>query len=471
VYYPAAFRIERDQKGRIISVTTEDGRRAEGDPRSTNPTRRTDASRWITVASRARTAVRSFDTRDLVRMALTDVADLSDFRRAMDTTRSHNARMSAIVREAEHAALARYYGLRKQSSTLSFDRLTETLRPERTPRGFSYVVAPLAVASASIQAGGKPLNQFPPGGGGGVPGNDKQRQGSSARPSNSNAAQKAQQATKAMQNGAKLLGPLGGGGLPNAMLGAGMDQAFKAAGGIDAAMNGENPPEDDAMFASLAGTNEAASRPTWINASLTTRNTRTSAARRQTPDFMILSKPVDVELPLGPAIPGVPANQAAAANAVTNSTLRLASTLKAAVLAARRLNAAGKAKNDEWENRQARALLHLRRSAGETMLTLARELAAYRAIAPNNPAATVTVQQANEAQRQLASGFPAEVVSTMRRLGATDASLEKYRQDLLAVSAGISAASTPAVLLELEKAMKEYGEYWSTLPAVSAPWN
>jgi len=306
------------------------------------------------------------------------------------------------------------------------------------------------------------LKPFQPGGGAGVPGgNGVQRSGSSSRSSGSTAAQKAQKVTGAMNTAAKLLGPAGGGGLPNAMVGAGLKQAFKAAGAADAALNGEEPPGDDASSDANATTISAK----WTNVSLIK-----PSALRQTPDFMILSKPVDVEVP-SPAAPGLPADQAAAANAVTRSTLRLASTLSAAATAKQRLGAAGAAHNDEWQYRQAQALLYLRRASGEAMLTVARDLAAYRAIAANNPGTAITGAQALDVQQQLTSGLPADVVSVMKRLGMTDASLEKYRQELLAQSAGMSAAVATDALRALEDALKEFGDYWTSLPTISAPWS
>ena len=53
VYFPAAFRIERDGKGHIISVTTEDGRRAERGTGAASAVSRTDAPLWTTVAARS----------------------------------------------------------------------------------------------------------------------------------------------------------------------------------------------------------------------------------------------------------------------------------------------------------------------------------------------------------------------------------------------------------------------------------
>jgi len=105
------------------------------------------------------------------------------------------------------------------------------------------------------------------------------------------------------------------------------------------------------------------------------------------------------------------------------------------------------------------------------MLTVARDLAAYRAIAANNPGTAITGAQALNVQQQLASGLPADVVSVMKRLGMTDASLEKYRQELLAQSAGMSAAVATDALRALEDALKEFGDYWTSLPTISAPWS
>ena len=456
IYYPASFRIERDAKGRIISVTTADGRRAQHSG-GASPAARTEASAWSTIASRSES---HSIMRDAMRFALTDVRDLAEFRRNIASSHAHNAKeLSTIATEAEHAALARYYGLRKQSSPEAIERLTATLLPVRTTRGYSYVVAPLTPSGSAWQSGGKSLSPFQPGGGAGVPGNSSQRSGSSSRSGSSDAAKKAEKVTKAMGNAAKLLGPAGGGGLPNAMVAAGIGQAMKAAGSADAALNGEDPPNDDAA----ASQSRDAESAKWTMISLSTR--------RQAPDFMVLSKPVDIEVPTVADASGAPAGQVAAANAVTASTLRLASTLSAAVLAKRRSRAAGAARNDEWENRQGQALLYLRRTAGEAMLTLSRDLAAYRAIATSNPAAYASIAQTTDAQNKLAAGFSPEVASAMKRLGMTDATLEQYRQELLAESAGQSSARTPEVLRALEDALREYGEYWTKLPVVAAPWN
>jgi len=105
------------------------------------------------------------------------------------------------------------------------------------------------------------------------------------------------------------------------------------------------------------------------------------------------------------------------------------------------------------------------------MLVLARDLAAYRAIAANTPGTAITRAQSDSVQKQLANGLPADVVSTMKRLGMSDASLEKYRQQLLEESAGMSAGRATETLRALEDALTEYGEYWTSLPVVAAPWN
>lgn len=187
-------------------------------------------------------------------------------------------------------------------------------------------------------------------------------------------------------------------------------------------------------------------------------------------EYTILSKPVRVDFT--PVVPSgaVTAERAATTNAVVESTLRLASTLSAALLAKRRLDAAGSVRNTEWENRQAQALMHLRRSAGDVMVQLAQEIADLRTIIALTPAAMAGEADVRDMQKALVDGPPAEVSAAARALGTSAGDLERWRRELLDTDARIMAERAPVVLKELQDALQAYGTYWQSLPLVPAPW-
>lgn len=42
---------------------------------------------------------------------------------------------------------------------------------------------------------------------------------------------------------------------------------------------------------------------------------------------------------------------------------------------------------------------------------------------------------------------------------------------LLALNPAITAVNAPATIRDLASALQRYGEYWSSLPSVAAPWD
>jgi hypothetical protein len=121
-----------------------------------------------------------------------------------------------------------------------------------------------------------------------------------------------------------------------------------------------------------------------------------------------------------------------------------------------RLNAAVKARDREWQFRQARAMVYLKRAAGLAMLDMARNLEVLRSTV--GPGLGITETEVREGQRTIAAnGFDASIAALARRLGLTDAQQEESRHSIVALDASLTAAGLPETLQSFQDAMYEYG--------------
>ena len=207
----------------------------------------------------------------------------------------------------------------------------------------------------------------------------------------------------------------------------------------------------------------------WAGPLVTSRPTASRPGWQGAPDYKTLSQPRTISFEsLAPG--AVTPEHAQAVNTVLATTFRMAMVLEAAATAQRRLDAAVKVRDMEWQDRQGRALVYLKRAAGLEMVQLARDLDALKVAARDGP--SVTEQEAREAQGRLAAnGWTPAAVNAARQLGLTDAQLEESRQQELQLDPLQTALSIPLTLDHLQDALYRYGGYLALLPDIRPPWN
>jgi hypothetical protein len=528
LYYPQTVEIRRDAKGRIISVSTPDGgldaSYEDAGPmrfatsvgaaaverlRAARLTRPVSASTrsasvgwrlpphftlppplWPTVVLN-RTGVGI----DVVRLARADYEDLTAFRRTIERRTEHTrdataTEIDALLGRAAHAALARWYGLARLSPSARARALDSEVAPSRAVTGYVYRIAPNPGASELVS--NPPLKQWP-GDGAAVPPGPRQRLGQSTRDGSSNSVDQASSFTDALSNASNLLGLLTdpasllGGLIPSMIFGEGLNWAFSTSQAISSSLGGSGGSTDDgAAFdvsqsrpalrsTGFAANSATALRPASMTSGWSGVVTRVPVlSRRQqagAPEYTSFFTPRVVAFPRVVATNRVSEAHATAVNAVLETTLRMSARLDAAVVARRRLAAAVKAHNAEWENLQGQALLHLKHGAGTDMVELADRLAALRALVETPSRALVTEDEMRATQRDLqANGLPPNVVAVAHVMGRTDEDLRQHQSQYLAVNPGIGAANYLPTLRALEHELRSYGTYWASLPAIAAPW-
>ena len=476
VYYPQTFEIHRDASGRIISVTTPDGRKAEPN----------DAAVFLRFASSPTTAVASRPTliRDamhtassnaresLVRLAWRDYEDLLDLAKTIDRYGHSHVDASggtrALIREATHAALARYLGLQRLPMLTRGSTLEQRLRPVRTAHGYRYLIAPVAwgVSTMVQQSGGG--TGYQPSSGGGTPTGPRQRLGASGLPSAT-----ASGASSPGNNPPSLGSAINGlsaaaGGL---QLGSAISFAMNMGSpAYDPGFVGFNSPFDDASDDRAAGPGGDASdiRLATYQASAN-REFPAVRVRQGTPSYQTFTTPRPIEFsPVVPDAHTSPA-QAKAWSATLDATLKLAVLVRATWAAHHRLDAAAKAHDKEWQFKQGRAIVYLKRASGLAMVELAQDLEALRLT--GGPSLGITESDVRQGQATLAArGLSPEVIAIGQQLGVTEAEREAYRTKVLAADPAKAASELPAVLQNLHDSLLEYGRYLATMPAVKPPW-
>ena len=185
-------------------------------------------------------------------------------------------------------------------------------------------------------------------------------------------------------------------------------------------------------------------------------------------DYRILSKPRTIEF--RPFTSAVNPAKAQAANAAVRSTFRMAMLLEAWALAEQRMAAAVKARDEEWQEKQGHAIIHLKHATGVAMIQASEDLASFMKPAPGSPA--LTAEDVRESQSRLsADGFTPDVLDVARQLGTTGAELEARRQRVLALDPAAVAGSYTSKLEDLEYALLQYGKHLALVPEVKAPWD
>ena len=504
IYYPEKVEIRRDASGRIISIASADGRRFEPPNHAAS----------VQLASLGGLSTRDVlvgaigrgpgdARRTLMQLAMTDYSDLATIRRSLSTTQaSDRAGTRDLLQEAMHAALARYIGLMRLETLDRGSALEMSLRPKATLNGFSYVIEPVVVRKPGMML---PGGMGPSGGGGVAPG-QRQRLGPSlgmqgppphlwGGPSGEqpdDALDRAEKAMDAMNKANAAKDFFSGGALDKAAMGAGT-AADKAPGGfgpatspsgmfaagwaaaaaaarsISNAMGGG----DAFLFPGMGRGRDVAmsppSRTMIFPASHSSMRAIGMAARSPARlDYRTISKPRIVTF--NPFT--YPANRAHAdaTNAMLRSTLRLATLLEAWMLAEQRMADAANARDEEWQLKQGKALIHLKHETGVTMVQLSEDIATARRTSPPGPLTTAEGVAAAQADLRR-SGYHPDVVSVSQQLGMTGSELEAQRQSVLAQNPQTVAARFPSVLQELQDALLAYGKYLMKVPEVSPPWN
>jgi hypothetical protein len=269
------------------------------------------------------------------------------------------------------------------------------------------------------------------------------------------------------------------GGQPRSqMLSAGMKSAFNAARQIGNSMSGGDHDGADASApdpAPQSGTLLARS-PTRVlpvrwsgQPSMLLRGESRLTRWQGGSDFRVLSKPKTIEFSDAPS-PGLSEKQNRVGHELLESTFRMAMALEAAATAQKRLTAAVSARDQEWQDKQGRALLYSKRAAGIEMVQVAMALRALQDETREAPA--VTEANVREGQQKLrVDGFPAAVVDVSRQLGLSDAEREASRQRLLAQEPQQTAFAVRRTVQGLQDALYRYGAYLALLPETPAPWN
>lgn len=510
IYYPDKVEIRRDGSGRIISIASSDGRRVE--PHYPGTATAQLVSAFAAPTSRLDLVVRAMrwapgDARqDLLMLAQADYMDLAAIQRGVEpasASRNHSSIESEeLVRDAMHAALLRYIGISRLQSLDRGSELEASLRPKVTLDGFTYMIGPVVARKPGMMLGPE---WYGPTGGGGVAPGQRQRLGPSlgmkgpppelyggSGPPPDDALDKAQKATDLLSalNDAKdfftggwldkgnmaankaadrAFGPYSAMTSPSGMLGAGMQQAFNAARTIGNSMAGD----DGSWIPRLTPGHEVgttrAMQPLLIPVNFTPMRMMGAPVHSRTSrlDYRTLSKPRTIEF--RPFTFAQNPAHAQATNALIRSTFRTAMLLEAWGLAERRMAEAVKARDEEWQEKQGRAIIHLKRATGLAMIQYSEDLASARRTAP--PGALVTEEEVREGQRRLgADGYAPDVVDVASKLGMTGAELEARRRRVLAMDPVAVASQFPTKLQTLEDALLRYGKHLALVPEVKAPW-
>lgn len=507
IYYPEKVEIRRDASGRIISIASSDGRRFEPRNRAAS----------VLLASYGGVPTRDIlaeavnrGPRDprlaLMQLARADYTDLAAIQRGIGTASMSSGKSASsardFVQEAKHAALARYMGLSRLASLDRGSPLELSLRPKATVDGFTYVIEPVFEKKPGMMIPGG----MGPGGAGGVAPGQRQRLGPSlgmvgppphlwGGPSGDppdDALDKANKAIDAINKANALKDFFSGGALDKAAMGAGTAQG-QAPGGIgpttspggmfdagwkamsDAARSISNAMGGgDALW--LPGSKRerdvAASPQSQVlvipasHSSMRSIGTPPEAARRM--DYRTLSKPRAIEFNRL----DYPGNRAHsdAMNAMLRSTFRLATLFESWALAQQRMADAANARDEEWQLKQGKALIYLKRMSGEAMLQLSADIATVKRTAPPGPIVTAEgVAAAQAGLRQ--DGHHPHVVHAAQQLGMTGADLETLRQQTLSQNPHTVAARFPSALQEIQDALVAYGKYLMKMPEVNPPWD
>ncbi len=187
------------------------------------------------------------------------------------------------------------------------------------------------------------------------------------------------------------------------------------------------------------------------------------------PDFDQIALPQPVEVVLYEANEDLSAERVTVANEMVRALADLYSKLLAAQITRDRLGGALAADNQAAADRQAQALVSLKRQSGQAMLVLADKLEAL--VAPIDRAAfptaavAFTPEEVNAARDWLrAEGFSPGRQEAFRRLGLTAAQIQAFRQRALDFQLGDLPNTLPEDGDMLINALRDLGTMWMSLP-------
>jgi hypothetical protein len=282
--------------------------------------------------------------------------------------------------------------------------------------------------------GGGGSGGFGSGGGVGMPGGGGQRLGSSLRGSGDNAADRARKAIGYGKSalGKHIKGPIGSAGIgfaiPAALFGKILDFNFDTWGAASKALSGDPPRADFREF----------TRP---------------------------SIPTPPMLQQGD---GVSSGEVDRLNALSRDLTAGNGYLRAALIAMDRHGGAVAAGDRVWAARQARALTHLKREAGEIALRIAADVDALAG--DIDAEASITVEESAADRRRAELGWSSDDWAVALNAGFTEADLNLARDAARAIPAPEDSTNAVLSWQEMANAIRALGERWSALPKVSTPW-
>ena len=185
------------------------------------------------------------------------------------------------------------------------------------------------------------------------------------------------------------------------------------------------------------------------------------------PDFDQVATPQPVVYEPLPEGAGLPPEKLQAYNSMLAASTDLWSKLRAAQITRDRLGGAYLANDEPGIERQAAALINLKRQVGQAMLVLADRMEALIALTPEETFAQMIVsaeelQVRQDALRQ--AGMPTWRVESAQLLGLSEAELATLRERGLALTAGQFEGTYLEAAQGFIASLRECGLMWSTLP-------
>jgi hypothetical protein len=225
---------------------------------------------------------------------------------------------------------------------------------------------------------------------------------------------------------------LGAGGMPGMMLGELVQALFDAGASISQALGGDPPRAD----------------------------------------YTVFDLPAPPELPLAEAAPGLSAARARTANTAAAGLRDMYVSLRAAQVSLDRLGGALQAGDEGWARRQALALVHYKRQAGERMVAASEQYDALLEVMQDEGAEAKGIELAQLQVHQQAlreQGLRPASVAALRRLGLNDEEIEATRQRRLAFVPEDDLGDPIYLAGHVTEGLWDLGEYWLTLPEAPAP--
>jgi hypothetical protein len=285
------------------------------------------------------------------------------------------------------------------------------------------------------------------GGGAGMPGNPgRQRLAQSSRPAKKgggpDAIDRAKRATGRMSDANDVVtiatGGLGGyisGWIPGKMFGGILDFIFDNGRKITDALN-MDPPRDDVNIYAM-------------------------------PEKMTVP-------PIAPSAT-LSAERAQAWNSVMDASVEMLANLRAAHISVDRHGGALQANDAKWIYNQGAAIVHYKKEAGISMITLANRLDELVKISKaekiKDPAVSTANMRAYQ-ERLRANGFTKEELEAARLIGLTEGDLSQIKKERLAADPQrANGKNMESSITEMSKAIRGLGIHLNSLPPIQLPAN